>query len=154
QGPHDGTTVSEQFLNQQFPPDAVGRACVASAGNSGRTHLHCEVNYPGGDTEITVPMRLMDFRDNFKDTDYCDSRDNTEECEVQFWYSAAATTTLRVAVEAPGEAQSGFKSMGESHKAFVGGKKKLELTHQKDDVVVDGVTIKRCVVKLSIKAEG
>lgn len=154
QGPHDGTTESEQFLNKQFPADAVGRACVASTGNSGRRHLHCEVNVPAGDTEVVVPMRLLDARKNFTDTDYCDSRDNTEECEIQFWYPAAASTTFRVAVEAPSEPRSDFKSLTESYEAFVGGKKKLELSHKRDDVTVDGVTINRCVITLTLKPEG
>jgi subtilisin family serine protease len=154
QGPHDGTTESEQFLNQQFPPDAIGRACVASAGNAGRVYLHCEVNVPAGDIEVVVPMVLQDDRKKFTDTDYCDSRDNTEECEVQFWYPAAATTTLRMAVEAPNESRSDFVSLPGSLEKVVGGKKKLEISHKRDDVTIDGVAINRCVITLTIKPEG
>ncbi|HEX6398249.1 MAG TPA: S8 family serine peptidase, partial [Steroidobacteraceae bacterium] len=154
QGPHDGTTEDEQFLNQQFPPDAVGRVCVVAAGNSGDDYLHCEVNVPAGDTEVNVPMVLTDTRKSFSENGYCDSRDNTEECVIQFWYPAAATSTLRMAVEAPNEGRSDFVSVGGSYEAFVGGKKKLEISHKRDDVTIDGVAINRGVISVTLKPEG
>jgi subtilisin family serine protease len=151
-GPHDGLTTWERFLAEQFPPDAVGRACVVSAGNSGRNLGHVEIDVPAGG-EIAIPLRLLDERgENKGDYDHCEYRDDTEELSAEFWYTHGPAVTA--AVKAPGESLSSFIAVGGSHEAFFGGRKKLELTHKQDDVTVAGHAVQRNVVTLTIKPEG
>jgi subtilisin family serine protease len=151
-GPHDGMTAKEVWLNEQFPLTAVGRACVAAAGNGGYSHLHGVTTFTGPGVADTG-MRLLDGRTSKSSDARCSYHDNTTTVGAEFWYPMGPAVEL--ALQVPGGSSfTPFVALGNSASGFFSGRKKYEINHKTDSISVGGTIVSRNVVSLTIKPEG
>ncbi len=83
--PHDGFTDDEDFLTDKFD-GAVRKIFVTSAGNNAGRRQHLKIEFPVGGDTFDIPFKLYDRRTNRTDFNYCESRSNTRDLKIKFYY--------------------------------------------------------------------
>lgn len=94
-GPHDGLTVTEQFLDSAFTPGSTKRMFVKSAGNSGNKDQHATITVAAG-ASVTVPLELFDAREASarREYDNCRWESSTQQLSVELWYPNVTGVTF------------------------------------------------------------
>jgi subtilisin family serine protease len=150
-GPHDGLTARDLWMNQQFPLNGVGRACVAAAGNEGGwSRLHGIVTFTAA-AEAQLGFRVVDARTSKSDQKRCSYHDNTTTLDAEFWYPTGPTVQL--ALQAPGDVFTNFVALGSSANGFFDGRKKYEIVHRTETTTAGGTVISRNVIGLVLKPD-
>ncbi len=113
-GPHDGTTLVEQFIDGMFGPGIPGKVAVAAAGNDRDDPIHASGSFSGGASKFEIRIKIKDYEPN----------SGTQDDYVSFevWYPA--TVRLTASVLSPsgkffGPVKTGFRRWENSTEGFV-----------------------------------
>jgi len=90
-GPHDGSTLGEQFLDNLLLTN--GRAITFAAGNTDNQNSHIQGNVPhGGNTTITINYFTADL--DFDGTDEQPENDD----QIEIWYDGHDTINVTLTI--------------------------------------------------------
>ncbi|HYM59323.1 MAG TPA: S8 family serine peptidase [Thermoanaerobaculia bacterium] len=104
--PHDGITVSEDFLTNKFA-GATGQAFVAAASNDAgfmqyhkgavvSKNQHARVTFGAGGGTAEIPIELLDVRTDRMEYNHCVGQDETGSLAFRFYYPNGKTINASV----------------------------------------------------------
>ncbi|HFE51805.1 MAG TPA: hypothetical protein ENK07_00050, partial [Bacteroidetes bacterium] len=96
-GPHDGTTLVEQFVDGMFGRGIRGKAFVAAAGNDGDDPIHASGSFSDTKRSYTIRLQIEDY----------EAKDGTKNdyVSVEVWYPG--TASLSFTAKGPSGSQVG-----------------------------------------------
>ncbi len=113
-GPHDGTTLVEQFIDGMFGSGVRGKALVAAAGNDGDDPIHASGSFSPTKRSYEIRMRIESY----------DPKDGARNdyVSVEVWYPG--TVSLSFTVKSPsgkqvGPVRTGQKDYGDTSDGLI-----------------------------------